>query len=83
MSNNYIAERLRGEKSFNLNDIAEIAAALDFEPVALLVAAEQPTNIVEGNFGSNVRGLDEDQIEQQYDTAANHDHSDERLDPDL
>lgn len=73
LSANYIAERLRDEKSFTLSDMEELGDFFGFEPGAFLVqAAPTPSNVRE--LRPNVGGYVDDAL-HGLDTAAGTDET--------
>ena len=72
MSGNYIAERLRDEKSFTLSDMEQLGEFFGFEPGAFLVeaAASNVTRL----RPRNVSGYTEDAL-HGLDTAAGTDET--------
>jgi hypothetical protein len=72
MSTNYIAERLRDEKSFTLSDIEELGGVFGFEPAAFL-AGVATSNVIPLRV-PNVGGYLDDAL-HGIDTAAGTDET--------
>lgn len=75
LSGNYIAERLRDEKSFTLSDMELLGEYFGFEPGQFLVDAAAPSNVTPFPRRNDSGYLDDAAHEQGLDTAAGTDET--------
>lgn len=74
LSGNYVAERLRDEKSFTLSDMEALGDFFGFEPGQFLVDAAAETSNVTPFRGRNDSGYLDDAV-HELDTAAGTDET--------